>query len=85
VAELYIGASQPRKTNNTMIVPSNLSDVASVVASHDGARQDRPARSPPESWVMSGVALMFAGSVAAQQPPEVRRVVTKLDSSARRW
>ena len=34
VAELYIGAfSNLAKTNNTMIVPSNLSDVASVVAS----------------------------------------------------
>src|SRR2546428_9089431 len=32
------------------------------------------------SWVIPGVALIFAGSVAAQQPPEVRRVVTKLDS-----
>jgi regulator of protease activity HflC (stomatin/prohibitin superfamily) len=34
VAELYIGAfSNLAKTNNTMIVPSNLADVASVVAS----------------------------------------------------
>jgi regulator of protease activity HflC (stomatin/prohibitin superfamily) len=34
VAELYIGAfGNLAKTNNTMIVPSNLSDVASVVAS----------------------------------------------------
>ena len=35
------------------------------------------------SWVIPGVALIFAGSVAAQQPPEVRRVVTKLDSSGK--
>jgi regulator of protease activity HflC (stomatin/prohibitin superfamily) len=34
VAELYIGAlGHLAKTNNTMIVPTNLSDVASVVAS----------------------------------------------------
>jgi len=34
VAELYIGAfGNLAKTNNTMIVPSNLADVASVVAS----------------------------------------------------
>jgi regulator of protease activity HflC (stomatin/prohibitin superfamily) len=34
VAELYIGAfGHLAKTNNTMIVPSNLADVASVVAS----------------------------------------------------
>ena len=34
VAELYIGAfSNLAKTNNTMIVPSNLADVASIVAS----------------------------------------------------
>jgi len=34
VAELYIGAfGNLAKTNNTMIVPSNLSDVASIVAS----------------------------------------------------
>jgi len=34
VAELYIGAfGNLAKTNNTMIVPSNLSDVASMVAS----------------------------------------------------
>jgi len=34
VAELYIGAfGNLARTNNTMIVPSNLSDVASVVAS----------------------------------------------------
>jgi len=34
VAELYIGAlGSLAKTNNTMIVPTNLSDVASVVAS----------------------------------------------------
>jgi len=34
VAELYIGAlGNLAKTNNTMIVPTNLSDVASVVAS----------------------------------------------------
>ena len=34
IAELYIGAfGNLAKTNNTMIVPSNLSDVASVVAS----------------------------------------------------
>src|SRR5260221_9656266 len=35
------------------------------------------------SWVVPGVALIIAGSVAAQQPPEVRRVVTKLDSSGK--
>ena len=35
------------------------------------------------SWVVPGVALIFAGSVAAQQPPEVRRVVTKLDSAGK--
>jgi mannose-6-phosphate isomerase-like protein (cupin superfamily) len=35
------------------------------------------------SWVVSGVALVIAGSVAAQQPPEVRRVVTKIDSSGK--
>jgi len=35
------------------------------------------------SWVIPGVALIIAGSVAAQQPPEVRRVVTKLDSSGK--
>src|SRR6266852_3854798 len=35
------------------------------------------------SWVVPGVALIFAGSVAAQQPPEVRRVVTKLDASGK--
>jgi regulator of protease activity HflC (stomatin/prohibitin superfamily) len=34
VAELYIGAlGSLAKTNNTMIVPTNLADVASVVAS----------------------------------------------------
>ena len=34
VAELYIGAfGNLARTNNTMIVPSNLSDVASMVAS----------------------------------------------------
>jgi len=35
------------------------------------------------SWVIPGVALIFAGSVAAQQPPEVRRVVTKIDASGK--
>ena len=35
------------------------------------------------SWLISTVALIFAGSVAAQQPPEVRRVVTKIDSSGK--
>jgi mannose-6-phosphate isomerase-like protein (cupin superfamily) len=35
------------------------------------------------SWVVPGVALIFAASVAAQQPPEVRRVVTKIDSSGK--
>jgi len=35
------------------------------------------------SWVVPGVALIVAGSVAAQQPPEVRRVVTKIDSSGK--
>ena len=35
------------------------------------------------SWVVTGVALILAGSVAAQQPPEVRRVVTKIDASGK--
>ena len=35
------------------------------------------------SWGVTGVALIFAGSVAAQQPPEVRRIVTKIDSSGK--
>ena len=35
------------------------------------------------SWWVPGVALILAGSVAAQQPPEVRRVVTKIDSSGK--
>ena len=35
------------------------------------------------SWVIPGVALVLAGSVAAQPPPEVRRVVTKIDSSGK--
>src|SRR5213083_910679 len=35
------------------------------------------------SWVVPGVAFIIAGSVAAQQPPEVRRVVTKIDSSGK--
>jgi len=35
------------------------------------------------SWAVTGVALIFAGSVAAQQPPEVRRVVTKIDASGK--
>ena len=35
------------------------------------------------SWVVPGIALMLAGSVAAQQAPEVRRVVTKIDSSGK--
>ena len=34
-------------------------------------------------WVVLSVALFGAGSVAAQQAPEVRRVVTKLDSSGK--
>jgi len=34
-------------------------------------------------WVALGAMLVLAGSVAAQQPPEVRRVVTKLDSSGK--
>ena len=34
-------------------------------------------------WVVMGAMLVFAGSVAAQQPPEVRRVVTKIDSSGK--
>jgi len=33
--------------------------------------------------MVPGVALILAGSVAAQQPPEVRRVVTKIDSSGK--
>jgi regulator of protease activity HflC (stomatin/prohibitin superfamily) len=48
VAELYIGAlGNLAKTNNTMIVPTNLSDVASVVASAmtvlDRTRAAKPA------------------------------------------
>jgi mannose-6-phosphate isomerase-like protein (cupin superfamily) len=35
------------------------------------------------SWLVPGVALILAGSVAAQQPPEVRRVVTKIDASGK--
>src|SRR6266850_1712089 len=35
------------------------------------------------SWVVPGIALILAGSVAAQQPPEVRRVVTKIDASGK--
>src|SRR5438046_9061271 len=35
------------------------------------------------SRVIQGVAVIFAGSVAAQQPPEGRRVVTKIDSSGK--
>jgi naringenin degradation protein FdeH len=34
-------------------------------------------------WVVLGLALLGAGSVAAQQAPEVRRVVTKLDASGK--
>jgi len=34
-------------------------------------------------WVVLGLALLGTGSVAAQQAPEVRRVVTKLDSSGK--
>jgi mannose-6-phosphate isomerase-like protein (cupin superfamily) len=34
-------------------------------------------------WVALGAMLVLAGSVAAQQPPEVRRVVTKIDSSGK--
>jgi mannose-6-phosphate isomerase-like protein (cupin superfamily) len=33
--------------------------------------------------MVPGVALIIAGSVAAQQPPEVRRVVTKIDSAGK--
>jgi naringenin degradation protein FdeH len=35
------------------------------------------------SWPALGVALIYSGYVAAQQAPEVRRVVTKLDSSGK--
>ncbi len=35
------------------------------------------------SWVVPGVALILASSVAAQQLPEVRRVVTKIDASGK--
>ncbi|TMH79689.1 MAG: cupin domain-containing protein [Betaproteobacteria bacterium] len=35
------------------------------------------------SWMVPGIALMLAGSVVAQQPPEVRRVVTKLDPTGK--
>ena len=34
-------------------------------------------------WVVLSVALLSAGSVFAQQAPEVRRVVTKLDASGK--
>lgn len=34
-------------------------------------------------WVVLSLALLGAGSVAAQQAPEVRRVVTKLDASGK--
>jgi naringenin degradation protein FdeH len=34
-------------------------------------------------WVVLGLVLLGAGSAAAQQAPEVRRVVTKLDSSGK--
>jgi len=34
-------------------------------------------------WVVLSVALLSTGSVVAQQTPEVRRVVTKLDSSGK--
>ena len=34
-------------------------------------------------WVMVGAMLVLAGTVSAQQAPEVRRVVTKLDSSGK--
>ncbi|TMH41729.1 MAG: cupin domain-containing protein [Betaproteobacteria bacterium] len=35
------------------------------------------------SWMVPGIALMLAGSIVAQQPPEVRRVVTKLDPTGK--
>ena len=34
-------------------------------------------------WVVMGAMLALAGSAVAQQPPEVRRVVTKLDSTGK--
>ena len=34
-------------------------------------------------WVVLGAGLVLAGSAAAQQAPEVRRVVTKIDSSGK--
>jgi len=34
-------------------------------------------------WIVLSVVVVLAGPVAAQQPPEVRRVVTKLDSSGK--
>jgi len=34
-------------------------------------------------WIVLSVVAVLAGPVAAQQPPEVRRVVTKLDSSGK--
>jgi mannose-6-phosphate isomerase-like protein (cupin superfamily) len=37
----------------------------------------------PSKWLVLGVALLGAGSAAAQQAPEVRRVVTKLDASGK--
>ena len=51
VAELYIGAfGQLAKTNNTLIVPSNVSDIAGLVASAmtvlEGARSVESAKSP---------------------------------------
>jgi regulator of protease activity HflC (stomatin/prohibitin superfamily) len=52
VAELYIGAfGQLARTNNTLIVPSNVSDVAGLVASAmtvmEGARRGEAARAAP--------------------------------------
>jgi hypothetical protein len=52
VAELYIGAfDQLARTNNTLIVPSNVSDVAGLVASAmtvlEGARGVRPRKPHP--------------------------------------
>ena len=52
VAELYIGAfGQLAKTNNTLIVPSNVSDVAGLVASAmtvlEGARRGEVAKGAP--------------------------------------
>ncbi len=54
VAELYIGAfSQLARTNNTLIVPSNVSDIAGLIASAmtvmEGAKRVETTRATPAS------------------------------------